>query len=63
MEGDELVARNVVTGLTDLDNSEIISGISSGDQIVLMPSSGLILSQDRFKKWMGGMGMPGMNKN
>ena len=63
MEGDELVARNVVTGLTDLDNSEIISGISSGDRIVLMPSSGLILSQDRFKKWMGGMGMPGMNKN
>jgi len=63
LEGDELVARNVLTGLTDLDYSEIISGVSKGEQIVLLPSSGLILSQDRFKRWMGdAMGMPGMKK-
>ncbi len=63
MENDELVARNVVTGLTDLDYSEVVSGISEGEQIVLIPSSGLILSQDRFKQWMGGMGMPGINRS
>ncbi len=63
MQDDELVARNVVTGLTDLDYSEVVSGVSEGEQIVLLPSSGLIMSQDRFKQWMGGMGMPGMNRN
>jgi hypothetical protein len=53
----------VVTGLTDLDYSEIVSGIDASDQILLLPSSDLILSQDRFKKFMGEMGgVPGINK-
>jgi HlyD family secretion protein len=57
------IAKNVVTGLTDLDYSEIVSGIDASDQILLLPSSDLILSQDRFKKFMGEMGgVPGINK-
>jgi len=54
----------VTTGITDLDNSEIRSGVSQGDKIVLLPSSGLIQSQERFKKFMGEIGgVPGMKGN
>jgi HlyD family secretion protein len=53
-------AQNVSTGLTDLDYSEITSGIAAEEQIILLPSSDLIMSQDRFKEFMGKMvGMPG----
>ncbi len=58
----EPVARNIRTGLTDLDYSEIVSGVGTEDQILLLPSSDLILSQDRFREWMGKtVGVPGMN--
>lgn len=63
MLDDTPIATNVVTGLTDLDYSEIVSGINANDQILLLPSSDLILSQDRFKQFMGQMGgVPGINK-
>jgi hypothetical protein len=54
------VARQIRTGLTDLDYSEVLSGLTVDDQIILLPSSDLIMSQDRFKQWMGQMvGVPG----
>jgi HlyD family secretion protein len=54
------VAQYVSTGLTDLDYSEITSGLGADEQIILLPSSDLIMSQDRFKEWMGKMvGVPG----
>jgi HlyD family secretion protein len=54
------VAREIRTGLTDLDYSEVLSGLTVDDQIILLPSSDLIMSQDRFKQWMGKMvGVPG----
>ncbi len=45
----------VVTGITDLDYSEIISGVGQGDVIVMLPSAGLIKSQERFRDIMGGI--------
>jgi len=64
MEGEVPVARNVVTGVTDLDYSEVVSGVQPGDPILLLPSSDLIMSQDQFKKWMGRtVGMPGMSSD
>ncbi|MEE4186024.1 MAG: efflux RND transporter periplasmic adaptor subunit [Gammaproteobacteria bacterium] len=64
MDGDVPVARNVVTGVTDLDYSEVVSGVTPGDKILLLPSSDLIMSQDQFKKWMGRtVGMPGMSSD
>ena len=64
MEGDQPVARYVNTGLTDLDYSEIKSGLTADEQIILLPSSDLIMSQDRFRAWMGqAIGMPGMKSD
>ena len=57
---EEPVAQYIEAGLTDLDYSEVISGIDTAEQIILLPSSGLIMSQDRFKQWMGQVvGVPG----
>jgi hypothetical protein len=64
MRDGEPYAQYIQTGLTDLDYSEVISGLDSDEQIILLPSSDLILSQDRFKKWMGDVvGVPGMKSD
>lgn len=55
------VARPVVTGITDLDYSEVLAGLTEGDQVYLLPSSGLVETQQRFQQQMRNMtGMPGM---
>lgn len=57
-------AQNIQTGLTDLDYSEVVSGLTADEEIILLPSSDLIMSQDRFKKWMGEVvGVPGMKSD
>lgn len=64
MRDDRPYAQRIQTGLTDLDYSEVVSGLDSNEQIILLPSSDLILSQDRFRKWMGDMvGVPGMKSD
>jgi HlyD family secretion protein len=58
------VARYIETGLTDLDYSEVVKGLAAGEEIVLLPSSDLILSQDRFRAMIGqAIGMPGMKSD
>ena len=55
-------AVNVITGLTDLDYSEVLGGLDEGDRVLMLPSSGLILAQKRFQAQMSKfMGMPGMS--
>lgn len=57
-------AVNVVTGLTDLDYSEVLSGLDEGDRVLLLPSSGLVMAQKRFQQRMSQfMGMPGMSRS
>ncbi len=55
-------AVNVETGLTDLDYSEVVSGIDPSDEIILLPSAGLIRSQDRFRQFADRFsGVPGIS--
>ena len=64
LRDDQPIPQYVTAGLTDLDYSEVISGLDVNEQIILLPSSDLILSQDRFREWMGkAVGMPGMNSD
>jgi HlyD family secretion protein len=54
---------NVRTGLTDLDYSEVISGVVAGDSVLVLPSASLIQSQQEFKQRIGnitGGGLPGV---
>ena len=56
----------VRTGLTDLDYSEVITGLKEGDSVLVLPSASLINSQQEFKnriQSMTGGGMPGMKSN
>lgn len=60
-ENGKPVARPVVTGITDLDHNEVLAGLKPGDQVYLLPSSGLVETQQRFQQQMRNMtGMPGM---
>ncbi len=55
-------AVSIDTGLTDLDFSEVLStGLNEGDQVLLLPSSGLIQQQQRRQAQMQRFTtMPGM---
>ena len=56
-------AVTVNTGLTDLDYSEVLSGLDEDDQVLLLPSSDLILSQQRFQGMMRRFtSIPGMQQ-
>lgn len=60
--GVTLTAVNVETGLTDLDYSEVRSGLEAGDTVVLLPSSGLVQSQQRLQQRLRQFtGIPGMS--
>jgi HlyD family secretion protein len=58
-------AINVTTGLTDLDYSEVVSGLSEGDSVLVLPSTSLVESQKEFTERMqrlsGGGGLPGLS--
>jgi HlyD family secretion protein len=55
---------SVRTGLTDLDYSEVISGLSVGDTVLVLPSSSLLASQQQMQAMMSRMrgGMPGISR-
>jgi HlyD family secretion protein len=60
-ENGKPVARPVITGITDLDYNEVLAGLKAGDQVYLLPSSGLVETQQRFQQQMRQFtGMPGM---
>jgi HlyD family secretion protein len=55
----------VNTGLTDLDYSEVKSGLQEGDSVLVLPSASLVQSQQEFKDRIGRMtggGLPGLKQ-
>ncbi len=52
------------TGLTDLDYSEVVSGLTAQDSVLVLPSASLVQQQTEAKNRMtqmtGGGGVPGM---
>jgi HlyD family secretion protein len=55
-------AVNVRTGLTDLDYSEIVSGLTEKDSVLVLPSASLVQAQDQFNQMRNRMTVvPGMN--
>ena len=66
MKDGEPQAHNIRTGLTDMDYMEVVSGLSEGDTVLVLPSAGLLSSQremrERFQRMTGGGGLPGVNQ-
>src|SRR5688572_13358459 len=52
MRGDEPVPVAVKTGLTDLEYSEIVSGLQAGDRVLLLPSTSLYEQQERLQEFI-----------
>lgn len=54
------------TGLTDMDYSEVLSGLAPADSVLLLPSASLVQSQSDMKERMnrvtGGGAVPGMRQ-
>lgn len=54
-------AVNVPTGITDLEYNEVLGGLSAGDEVLLLPSSGLVMDQQRLQQRMARFNtLPGM---
>ncbi len=54
------------TGLTDLDYSEVASGLAASDTVLILPSASLIASQEEWQNRMsrfGRGGLPGISRN
>ena len=64
--GDQITPVNIRTGLTDLDYSEVVAGLAAGDSVLVLPSAGMIQSQqdmkERINRVTGGGGVPGMQQ-
>jgi HlyD family secretion protein len=53
----------VQTGITDLDYSEVKSGLAEGDSVMLLPSASLVQSQQQMQQRMSAnSGLPGQTK-
>jgi HlyD family secretion protein len=52
MRGDQPVPVAVKTGLTDLEYSEIVSGLQPGDRVLLLPSASLYEQQERLQEFI-----------
>ncbi|HEY3935476.1 MAG TPA: efflux RND transporter periplasmic adaptor subunit [Gemmatimonadales bacterium] len=53
----------IQTGLTDLDYSEVKSGLALGDSVLLLPSASLVQSQQQLQQRMSAnAGLPGQTK-
>jgi len=54
----------ICTGLTDLDYSEVVSGLSAQDSVLVLPSASLVQQQtdarNRINQMTGGGAVPGM---
>ena len=59
-------AVNVRTGLTDMDFSEVVEGLSATDSVLVLPSASLVASQEEWRERMqrvtGGGTMGGMRQ-
>jgi HlyD family secretion protein len=52
LRGDKMVPTAVKTGLTDLEYSEVISGLAPGDRVLLLPSASLYEQQERLQQFI-----------
>ena len=61
----KLIPVPIRTGLSDQDYSEVTSGLSDGDTVLVLPSASLVQSQQQFKQRfqnVTGGGLPGLRQ-
>ncbi len=67
LRGGQPTPVRIRTGVTDLDYSQVVSGLTEQDTVLLLPSASLLASQaewrERFQRMSGGGAVPGMRSN
>jgi hypothetical protein len=57
---------HVLVGLTDLDYTEVLTGVAEGDTVLVLPTSGLVNDLDKQQKKAqtkaGGGALPGLRQ-
>jgi HlyD family secretion protein len=55
---------NVIVGLTDLDYTEVLTGLAEGDTVLVLPTAGLVndLNKQQRKAQSKNTGMPGLRQ-
>ncbi len=61
-EKNKIVPKRVVAGVSNLDNTEIISGLAEGDEVIAQPTSMLAKEREEMQQRMRSFGgIPGMS--
>jgi HlyD family secretion protein len=61
VKNETLIPQRVRTGITDLEYSEIVEGLRENENVLILPSSGLIERQERMQERLNSrMRLPGM---
>jgi len=56
-----MTPRQIVTGVRDWERTEVIEGLQPGDEVVILPSTSLLRSQEDLRQRFSGRSMiPGM---
>ena len=56
-----ITTQDIVVGVRDWENVEVLEGLEAGLEVLLLPSTSLLESQDRMRSWaQGRSGIPGM---
>ncbi len=59
----EPTALHVRTGITDLDHTEVITGLNDDDHVLILPSASLVRAQESFQQRISGrVGIPGLSQ-
>lgn len=62
IKGDKITPKQVMAGTSNLDNTEIISGLAEGDEVVAQATSMLAKDKEELQKRLRSMGgIPGMS--
>ncbi len=57
----QITTKDIVVGVRDWENTEVLEGLERGEEVLLLPSTSLLPSQDRLRSWaQGRSGIPGI---
>ena len=60
-ERGRITTKDIVVGVRDWENTEVLEGLEPGEEVLLLPSTSLLRSQDRLRSWaQGRSGIPGL---
>ena len=58
-----ITTKDIVVGVRDWENTEVLEGLEPGEEVLLLPSTSLLRGQDRLRSWaQGRSGIPGLGR-